>query len=67
MPDSRNNSRSESGSLVGAEPVQPTDPNKEIGKHTVESILLQDNRLGNETQEIFALATKVPQSIMRTH
>ena len=67
MPDSRNNSRSESGSLVGAEPARPTDPNKEIGKHTVESTLLQDNRLGNEIQEIFALTTMFDKSATEYH
>ena len=40
-----------------AEPARPKDPNEEIGKHTVESTLLQSNQRGDETQEIFALAT----------
>ena len=40
-----------------AEPARPKDPEEETGKQIVESTLLQSNQRGDETQEIFALAT----------
>jgi len=63
MPDSNDNSMSESGSLVGAEPARPTDPNKETGKQTVESTLLQDNRLDDEIQEVYALTAMFDEGV----
>jgi len=63
MPDSNDNSMSESGRLVGAEPARPTDTNKETGKQTVESTLLKDNRLDDRTQEIYALTTMFDRSV----
>jgi len=63
MPDSNDNSMAESGRLVGAEPARPTDPNKETGKQTVESKLLQDNRLDDEIQEVYTLTTMFNKSV----
>ncbi len=49
------------------EPARPTGPDKETGKNTVESTLLQDNRRDNEVQEIFALTTMFGKGLIEDH